>query len=404
MISLRSKKQITSDVTNFFKDFREYDYVENNYNLGLGEIVCRNRLLEELEQYSDIITKRITKYACFYPGCQGYKPLNEKLAELIKLETNEEVSADEIVLTSGAYDAITQAAFTYADYGDKIMYPVPSFPYWSNASRALSGNKQISCPSQEIFTNSLGDLFEANLDKSVSLFILNNPHNPLGAFLSKAQALKINEIAQKNNVKVVLDDVYRAFSARKWIGHYFDLDNTIIVDSLSKRFGMPGLKIGFVRVPKDDLPFFRASVANQYVGVSLVSAVLADIVLTLYLNDRSLNNIPGEMARRQEKLDAVLTKISNLNSPRPSGGMFRIIYCSDSINACNRLLENNIRVTSGKACLPVNFSQGNEFIRLSVGGEPKIKEAAEKLVEVIEKKGDIFFPEIPEQEEIVVSP
>jgi aspartate/methionine/tyrosine aminotransferase len=396
MISLRARKQMNADLTHFFKDFKEYDTVENSYNLGLGEIICKNRLLDELGQYSDIITKRISKFSSFYPGCQGYRPLNEKIAELIKLETKQEISPDEIILTSGAYDGLTQAVFTYADHGDKVMFPVPSFPYWSNTTRCITGYKAIFCRNQEAF-NHLGDMFEEQLDKNTSLFILNTPHNPLGAFLPKEQACKIDELAQRNKIKIVLDDVYRAFSTRKWIGSCFDLDNTIIVDSFSKRFGMPGLRLGFVRVPKEELPYFRASVANQYVGVSLVSAVIADIVLTLHLNDKCLNNVPREIARRQEKLDAALCNVS----PKPAGGMFRIVPCTDSMKACDMLLKHNIRVTSGRACFPNDF-QGNEFIRLSVGGEPRIKEAARRLAEVIENNKPLFTEHEEIVEEIVI--
>ena len=386
MISLRARKQIKNDLTNFFKDFKDYDAVENNYNLGLGEVICKNKLLDELEHYNDIITKKISKYAQFYPGCQGYKPLNEKIAELIKLETKQDIKADEIILTSGAYDAITHAVFTYADYRNKIMFPIPSFPYWSSTTRTLNSFKPIFCKNQEMFTNHLGDLFEENMDKHVSLFILNTPHNPLGACLSKEQAIKINEVAKRNNVKILLDDVYRAFNGKRWIGRYFD--NTIIVDSLSKRFGMPGLRLGFVRVPKDEVKYFRASIANQYVGVSLVSAVIADIVLTIYLNNKSLNNVPREIARRQEKLDNAL---KNVKSPKPDGGMFRILYCRNSHLLHEKLLNNNILVTPGRACFPSDFPNGSGFVRLSVGGEPRIKQAANKLVEVIENNKDLFI-------------
>jgi len=387
MVSIRSKKQLTADITAFFGDFRDYDISDSSYNLGLGEIKCKNLLLEELEQYSDRVIKKISRLIGFYPGCQGYRPLNEKIAELIKIETGQDVKADEIILTNGAHDAITHAAFTYADVYNKILFPVPSFPYWSNTIRTLTSNEPIFCGNPDIFTHKLSDLIEKKIDKHVSMLILNNPHNPFGALLSKEQAIKINEIAKKNNVKILLDDVYRAFSKKEWIGNYFDLDNTIIVDSFSKRFGMPGLRLGFVRVPKHEVRYFRASVANHYVGINMATAVLADFILELYLNDKSLNNVPQEIAKRQIELDQSLRRLNNYGiiSPKPEGGMYRVLYCNNSEKLCKELSKNNVVVKPARTSFPNNFSNIPEFIRLSVGGEHRIKEAVDKIVEVIEK-------------------
>lgn len=391
MISMLSKKQICADVSNFFGSFRNYEHNYSCYNLGLGEIICKNNLIKELKNYSDLITRDILRNIKHYPGCQGYKPLNEKICELIKIETGQDFNPEEIIITNGAYDAITNAIFTYSDVNQNILCSVPSFPYWSCTARTSTLFKPVLCDNLDIYQNQLGNNIENEIDKKTSMIILNNPHNPLGVSVSKEQANIINDITKKNKIKVLLDDVYRVFSKEEWIGNYFDLDNVIVVDSLSKRFGLPGLRLGFVRVPKNEIKYFRASVANQYVGVNTASVVIADYLLDIHLNDRSLNNIPREIERRQRKLDVSLRKLTHkeIKSPRPDCSMFRILYCNNANELHKDLEYNNVLVNPAKSSFPDNFNDIPEFIRLSVGGESRIKEAVEKIKEVVEMRTPI---------------
>ncbi len=404
MLSIRSKNQLKSDVTVFFGSLRDYDESNDKLNLGLGEIRSKNNLLNELSQYKDLILRDIIKLIKYYPGCQGYKPLNEKIAELIKLETKEDIDPQQIIITTGTYDAITQALFTYADPGSKVVFPVPSFPYWSNTIRTSTEYKPIYCAYPNIFSNKLGELVYSNIDKDTSTIIINSVHNPLGSCLNREQSEIINDVARKKGIKVILDDVYRTFSSQKWAGKYFDDNNMVIVDSLSKRFGIPGIRVGFAVIPENEVKYFRATVANQYVGVSMLSMVLADYIIDLYLNDRNLNNIPREIERRQEKLNKYFIKIRKLGflSPKPKAGMFRMLYCNNSFKICSKLKNNDVIVKPGVGSFPDNFSSYRDFIRISVGGEPRIKEAGEKILEVFEQQDSLIDQENLVEKEVFV--
>ena len=387
MISARARKQLTADVSNFFGTLRDYSQQTDKYNLGLGEISCRNKLLNEFENHSDKVMKNITRLTRHYPGTQGYLPLNEKLAELIKLETGREVSPEEIVLTNGAYDAISHAIFTYADISNKVAFPVPSFPYWGNTVRTSTFNNPLLCRTPEDYSHNIARLVREGTDSNVQLLILNNPHNPLGVSISKSQALELDDFVCETDMKIVLDDVYRAFNSEKWVGHHFEPEHVITVDSLSKRFGLPGLRLGFVHLPKEEVKFFRASLANHYVGVNMASVVLADSLLELFLNEPKLNNIPGIIARRQEELDSSLRKIKGVNSPKPKGGMFRLMYCNNPLSLQKKLADNNVIVKPSDESFPEEVKDKPGFVRLSVGGEHRIKQAVEKIREVTEKNG-----------------
>ena len=383
MTAERAKAQLAADVSRFFGPFRRNE--EAKYNLGLGEIECRNALMEEAMGQKEKIAGKLLSSLSKYPGCQGYMPLNEKIAELIKAETGMDFNPGQIVLTAGAADAISHAVFVYSHAGEKVMFPVPSFPYWCSVARNESLIEPIMCMPQD-FSDKLSGRIEARA-KNVSMLILNVPHNPYGCSIERGEAEKINETASRHKIKVVIDDVYRAFTKKEWIGNSFDMENSVIVDSLSKRFGVPGLRLGFAALPKMEVKHFRAAVANQYVGVSMPSAIIADALLEAYLSNKKLNTIPKEIEKRQEILDSYLKKLEpyGIFSQKPEGGMFRAVFCRDANLLAAELAGKNVIVKGGRSNFPFSYAGMPEFIRISVGGEERIREAAEIIAETVKE-------------------
>ncbi len=391
MIAKRLQKLLSTDVTSFFGDFRQKEVTSAQYNLGLGEIICQNPLLNALSENPQEIISAITSQLPHYPGCQGYMPLNEKIAELFETETGIETDAADIILTNGGYDGLSHALFAVTDPADVVHVPVPSFPYWCNTARVGAKLQPMFCATPTEFSNHLSELFEKSLTARSSALILNVPHNPFGVNLSEKQAVNIDELAQKNGVAVILDDVYRAFSQKQWIGKHFEPENMIVVDSFSKRFALPGLRLGFLRVSKNNRRAVRAAVANHSVGVSGTTASLADAVLSYALKQNLLSVIPSLIRERHAQLIPYLEKMERygLYSPPPEDGMFRLLYCRNASLFSQLLFERGVVVKTSAASYPYTIAHP-EFIRLSVSGESRINEAARIILSVAKEFHDML--------------
>src|SRR3989344_847500 len=402
MISRRAKFMMRSDLTQFFSSFfREYEQKAPNgsYDLSIGN-VCGIPVVQDVLQDALLTVGKNVHRLTKYPGTQGYFPLNQKIAELIKKETKKEVTPEEIILTNGAFDGLFQLFHTFCNPGDYFYYCSPSFPYWSSADKSGIKSSVVVYKNPFDYSYTYGSIFQKKVlqNKLIKLAVVNEPHNPIGKSLEPEQIKILRDTANDNDVQIVLDEVYRSFAPeKKWIGESFD--NAVMVDSFSKRFGMPGLRLGFIHAPKEIVPYVRAGMANQVVGMNMLTALVADHVLDVALTTNFTKVISREIARRQNKLDKSLRKISSYGivSHLPDGGIYRLLALngiveSSKINAeqlCQRLGANHVKVVPGSKLFAYGTDPSRiaQVVRLSVGGEPRTAEAGEKIVETIEGIG-----------------
>ena len=191
---------------------------------------------------------------------------------------------------------------------------------------------------------------------------------------------------------------YRSFVDKgNWSGAELSPENMILVDSFSKRFALPGLRLGFVRLPQKLLRAYRACVANKCVGVSNVVVTMADRLLELFDFNKMSEKIRSEINDRQRKLDNVSIELERygISSIKPEYGMYRIFMLrgfkektglgSDAL--ASELDKRGVKVLTESSFYPhnVNLSRVNDFIRVSVGGDPRIEEAGEVMLDTVRK-------------------
>jgi histidinol-phosphate/aromatic aminotransferase/cobyric acid decarboxylase-like protein/choline kinase len=106
------------------------------------------------------------------------------------------------------------------------------------------------CPSNANFTYSATDLMKYYEDKKISVLTLINPDNPSGNFIEKTAILQLVEWAKKRNITLIVDESFVDFAETEESNSLLDEnilsknENLIVVKSISKSFGVPGLRIG----------------------------------------------------------------------------------------------------------------------------------------------------------------
>ncbi len=162
---------------------------------------------------------------------------------------------NEIIITTGATEAVNSTLLTILNEGDEVLIPDPTYTSYQEAIKNAKG-KPIFIPLNE----KKGWFFEIEeIEKLINLktkaILFCNPNNPTGTIYSKKQLLKILEIAEKNNLYVLVDEVYRDFIYDNQeffsIGRFYKFRKRIIyIFSFSKSYSMAGWRVGFLATEK----------------------------------------------------------------------------------------------------------------------------------------------------------
>jgi len=200
-----------------------------------------------------------------YSEARGSIDLRTALAN-----TYERASADDVLVTTGAIEANFLLFNTLLSPGDHVVAVAPAYQQLHSVPRALGAEVDLwSVVQDDGFAYDL-DALRSLVRDDTRLIVINSPHNPTGAMMTADQLAEVVAIADKVGAWVLSDEAYR------WLEHpggeplpppLHDMyDRAISVSTLSKPFGLPGLRIGwFVANPELAL---KAWSIRDYVSLS----------------------------------------------------------------------------------------------------------------------------------------
>ena len=181
------------------------------------------------------------------PNSYGYQPLLGAIAQRYR------VPQECVVTATGTSFANYLALAGATEPGDEVLIEQPSYDPLLNAARYLGlAVKRFSRPAENNFAVDLSDL-ERNLSSRTRLIVLCSPHNPSGAAVSDAVLQEIAGMARRSNACVLVDEVYREmlFEAQPGSAFHMDPERFIITNSLTKAYGLSGLRCGWILAPKE---------------------------------------------------------------------------------------------------------------------------------------------------------
>jgi histidinol-phosphate aminotransferase len=178
-----------------------------------------------------------------YPNPE-YRALREKLSEYTGWET-------ERIVVGAGIDGILETVFKILiDEGDEVLIPIPTFQYYRILAR-LHCAREILVSRKEDFKIP-ENIFEF-LNEKTKLIIVPFPNNPTGNVEKKRL---IEELVNSTRAIVFIDEAYIEFSDEKL---EIDSDNLIVARTMSKAFGLANLRVGYARLPRWLLKFYRSA-------------------------------------------------------------------------------------------------------------------------------------------------
>lgn len=250
-------------------------------NLGSGtpDFVPPPSVFEAMQEA--ISSKRVQ-----YTSWTGIPELRKAIAAKLKSENNIEYDPDtEIIVTSGAQEALMVTLMTLLDPGDNALTPSPHYDEYTRDTQILGGQLiPVATKPETNFTVDVADL-EAAITPRTKALVIVSPNNPTGTVLSEQRLREIGDLAQKHDLVVVSDEIYEhyVFDGNKHTSMASLAgmrERTITMNSFSKSFGMTGLRLGYIAAPaaliESMLPFHHAmmicaNVVTQYGGLAAIS-------------------------------------------------------------------------------------------------------------------------------------
>lgn len=184
-----------------------------------------------------------------YSEARGTAELRELLAALYR-----DTGPDEILVTTGAIEANYLLFNALLDPGDHVVAVHPAYQQLFSVPRAIGCEVSLWRLTPESgFRYDLDEL-ERLVTERTRMIVINTPHNPTGAVLSPEELARVYAIAGRSGAWVLGDEAYRwlALPGREPLaGPVRDLGpRGISVGTLSKPFGLPGLRIGWMAAPQ----------------------------------------------------------------------------------------------------------------------------------------------------------
>ena len=280
-----------------------------------------------------------------YARSEGSEEYRNKLVSYYK-KHNVNVTADNIVVTTGGSEALLFTIGSITDPGDEIIIPEPFYANYNGFSTA-SGVTVVPVISkiEDNFALPKIEEFEKLITKKTKAILICNPGNPTGYLYSKEEIQKLKEIVLKHDLFLIADEVYREFTY-DGLEHtsVMALDgleqNSIVIDSVSKRYSMCGARIGCIVSKNED--FIKTAIKFAQARLSPPTYALIASEAALDTPQQYFDDVKEEYVDRRNTLIKELNKIEGVKVANPKGAFYCVaeLPVKDSDHFAKWLLED----------------------------------------------------------------
>ncbi len=323
----------------------------------------------------------------YAPGI-GMAPVRQAIAQHAERFYQQRLNPDtDVLVTSGATEAMFAAILGLADAGDEVIVFEPVYDtYVPNLIMAGVTPRYVALRGED-WSFDPDELAKA-FNRRTKAIVVNTPHNPTGKVFSRAELRVIAELCQKHDVIAITDEVYEHIlydhaSHVRLATLPGMAERTLTISSLGKTFSVTGWKIGWA---VGAAPLVHAvNQAHQFITFAVSSPLQAAAATALNLPFSFFDNLQSSYQARRDRLLPVL-RAAGFKVFKPQGSYFIMIdwrgvapsYVEDDMQFARWLIE-----AVGVACIPASpFYQdcdkqlGKYFARFAVCKKDETLDAA----------------------------
>jgi aspartate/methionine/tyrosine aminotransferase len=361
-----------------FKLERMQSTWENVVDYNLAESGVHALSLEEFippDKLQDILKLRLG-----YSQTNGTPQLRERIAALYPGLNHEQIQ-----VTSGSTEANFLLMWALIEPGDEVLFELPNYMQMWGLLRGYGAKvKTFHLREEQNWAPNLDELKHL-ITKKTKLIILTNPNNPTGAVLSQEEMRAIIGMAQTSGAWILADEVYQnAERVGPGTTSFWGLyDKVISVNGLSKAYGLPGLRIGWIIGPADMVQKTWPYHDYTTIAPSALSDRLASTALSPDVRGRILKRTRQILTHHYQILESWLKKHKETFSfVPPKAGAITFARYDLPLNSTDLALK--IIREKSVFLAPGDLFEMDHFLRIGFGVEEQnLRSALARLDDIL---------------------
>ena len=280
-----------------------------------------------------------------YSPSEGFARYRERLAGYYN-GVGVDVTADEVLVTTGGSEALVFAFMSCLDAGDEVIIPEPFYANY-NGFATLAGIKIVPVTARIEDGFSLPPMaeFERAITDRTKAILICNPGNPTGTKYPDSALEALASLVQEKDLFLFADEVYREFTydgsnARSVLTVPGLEQHAVVVDSVSKRYSMCGARIGALVTRNEEV----RRTAMKFAMARLSPPTLAQIAAEAALDtpDSYFDEVRTSYRDRRDALVDGLAAIDGVTCPKPGGAFYAVakLPIDDADAFCQWMLES----------------------------------------------------------------
>ncbi len=269
----------------------------------------------------DAAKKAIDDNFSFYPPVAGYPQLRKAVSDKLKRDNQLDYAPEQIVVSTGAKQAIANVFLATLNPGDEVIVPAPYWVSYTELIKLAEGVPVYVSGTIETEFKISPEQIEAAITPRTKAFIFSSPNNPSGMLYSYNELQSLAKMfARHPEVLVISDEIYELINfvgKSTSIGIFDEIkEQTVIINGLSKAFAMTGWRLGYsatsIELAKA-IEKVQGQITSAANAVSQIAAVTA-----LQVDPTECKELTMMKSAFKERRDYVLKRFGDIPGIRPN--------------------------------------------------------------------------------------
>lgn len=347
------------------------------------------------EAVKEAAKKAIDENYSYYTPVSGYPDLRKAVAEKLKCENELDYTFEQIVVSTGAKQSLSNAILCLINPGDEVIVPTPYWVSYSEMIKLAEGESVFIHATVENDFKITAEQLEAAITPKTKMFMFSSPCNPTGSVYSHEELAALVTVFERYpNIMILSDEIYEHIN---FVDKHYSIasfpsvkDRVILINGFSKAYAMTGWRVGYMAASKE-----IAAACDKLQGqiTSGTSSISQRAALAAYEEGlASVNEMKEAFRKRRTIVYDLLKEIPGIKVNLPDGAFYFFpevksyfgkshngTVINDAEALCLYLLdEAHVSTVTGEAF-------GNEnCIRISyAASEEQLKDAMNRIAKAL---------------------
>lgn len=285
-----------------------------------------------------------------YTAANGLPELRKIICEKLKKDNNLDYSPENIVVSNGAKQSLSNIFLALLNKGDEVLIPIPFWLSYKTMVELADGTPVFVKTKKENNYSPTIEELENCLTEKTKVLLINSPSNPAGVVLDNTQLQALADFAIKHDLVVVSDEIYEYLiyddCKHKSIAEFDNMkERTVVVNGVSKAYAMTGWRIGYTASPANLAKAMTNIQSHMTSNPNTISQYATMAALTE--ENELLDTMKAAYCERRNYLYEKIQATKYLSATFPQGAFYLFVDVSELYGKTykDQTINNSIDVT-----------------------------------------------------------